>query len=486
MERALLTLGLATPILLALYYLALSLLPPQPETSMGRRFVRGLSAALAVAAAWAAFGTAESLLPSDLQSGLSTPLQLTLLTAVVALTWLLAAGVYRALQVPRAASLAAVQAAAVASLGLLYVLGPLGLAIDFGLLAWLQFRSPQARLLGGTLGPLLALAGVVLFFVAAEFVLALQDGLGGNNQRGLFDVVTDFQSKFWTAQNGRTMLVQISTVAMAALGMTVIMIAGGIDLSAGTAMALAGTAIALSLREGASGPAAVSIGLAVGVVTGIINGALIGLLRIVPFIVTLGTMTIYLGIGKLLAEETTVRPARAAIPQWVQQLLVPNPTPSWLLLPSGIWIILILATLLAAVLKYTVLGRHVFAVGSNEATARLCGVNVPAIKVAVFAIGGFFVGLAGLFQFSRLYVGNPESGSGTELEIIAAVVIGGASLSGGKGTVMGTLAGAGIMAVIYNGCTMLGMRNPIQEILVGVIIITAVAFDQLRQRRQER
>ncbi len=488
MEHALLVFFVSVPVLLALYYLALSVMAAEEETSIVRRFLRGLSASAAASAVWAigALGL-PSFTPGETASSMvRVAVHLSLLLAAAAVVVAMAGAVYRAWSVAAPWSLAAIQAAAAAALGLLYLLGPLGLTINLGMLIWLQFRSPKARLLGGTLGPLLALAGVVLFFVAAECVLAVQDGLAMDDDRGLFQVLEAFESKFWTAQNGRTMLVQVSTVAMAALGMTVIMIAGGIDLSAGTALALCATVIAYFLREGYDAVIAIGAGILVGVLAGALNGTLIALLRVVPFIVTLGTMTVFLGLGKLLADETTVRPAANDIPVFVQQLLMLTPKPDWLLMPMGIWIILLLGALLAAVLRFTVLGRHVFAVGSNEATARLCGINVAATKIAVFAIGGFFVGMAGLYQFARLTVGNPESGNGEELKIIAAVVIGGASLSGGKGTVIGTLAGAGIMAVIYNGCTMLGVRNPIQEILVGVIIITAVALDQLRQRRQER
>jgi ribose/xylose/arabinose/galactoside ABC-type transport system permease subunit len=125
----------------------------------------------------------------------------------------------------------------------------------------------------------------------------------------------------------------------------------------------------------------------------------------------------------------------------------------------------------------------VFALGSNEQTARLCGLNVPALKVAVYTVSGLFVGLAGIYQFSKLKVGNPISGIGLELKVIAAVVIGGASLSGGRGTVLGTVAGALLMQTIVSGCTQLGVTNPIQDIILGAIIVAAVTFDQIRQRR---
>ena len=129
-------------------------------------------------------------------------------------------------------------------------------------------------------------------------------------------------------------------------------------------------------------------------------------------------------------------------------------------------------------------GRHVFALGSNEATARLCGVNVTAIRIAVYTIAGFFVGVAGLFQFAILSgEGDPKSGMGKELEIIAAVVIGGGSLNGGRGSILGTLSGACIMAAILHGCVTLDIKTAYQKVILGIIIVAAVTLDQIRQRR---
>jgi ribose transport system permease protein len=320
------------------------------------------------------------------------------------------------------------------------------------------------RLLGSTLGPLLA-----LFVVFALFAT--------------IDYATSGELRFVSARNLRIMSIKTTMVAVAALGMTAIIIAGGIDLSAGTALALSATVLALLLRDGYSATAAVSGGIAVGLACGLLNGVLITALRLVPFIVTLGTMTIYLGIAKLISNETTVRPLPEQIPAWIPALLEANPKPEWLFFPIGVWAAMLLAVLLSLVLRYTVFGRYVFAIGSNESTARLCGVNVPSVKIAIYTLAGLFVGMAGIYQFSRLSNGNPTSGSGLELKIIAAVVVGGASLSGGRGTVLGTVAGATMMGVIDSGCVQLGLPNPVQDIIVGVVIIAAAALDQVRQRR---
>jgi ribose/xylose/arabinose/galactoside ABC-type transport system permease subunit len=195
-------------------------------------------------------------------------------------------------------------------------------------------------------------------------------------------------------------------------------------------------------------------------------------------------MRFFLGVSKWVANDTTVRPRRAEqVPDWLPALVSTRTESSILGVPSGVWLVLLLALLLSAVLRYTVFGRHVFAVGSSEPTARLCGINVPLTKIAVFTLSGLFMGFAGMYLFARLSQGNPTSGLGLELNIIAAVVIGGGSLSGGRGSVVGTLAGAGIMAAITNGCTMLGLENRFQDMILGIIIVAAVAVDQWRQRR---
>jgi ribose transport system permease protein len=208
------------------------------------------------------------------------------------------------------------------------------------------------------------------------------------------------------------------------------------------------------------------------------NGALITRLRVPPFIVTLGTMGIARGVAKFLAHEQTVN----APASWIADLMTKTPEPRFLLVSRGVWLTLLLAALAAFVLRRTVFGVHTFAIGSNEATARLCGVRVERVKLAVYAIAGFFAGLAGLMQFGQLTVGDPTADIGLELDVIAAVVLGGGSLSGGRGSIAGSLLGALFMAVLANGCTMSGVPSYVQEILVGVIIIISAALDRVRSR----
>lgn len=434
-----------------------------------------------------------------------------------------------------------------------------------------------ARRLAGSAGPLLALAAVCLFFAIADHWFA--DGT------------------FATTLNFRTMTVQTCVVAVAALGMTLVIVSGGIDLSAGTALAFCATTLAWGLREdvahlalrgdnfaGASlrleeaekrlvaarrggqtdaiatqasavaaarqrlvelleaklaataqagrsssgGPAgrlgtrdpaaairgklarlaagqpplrvdplwldgvpnsvwsaplAVLLAIATGVAAGLVNGLLVSGLRIAPFVVTLGTMTIFLGLGNLLSGNVPIRPSFAQIPGWIADLDGNTPAALWFGFPTGVWLALALAAAVAAVLRFSVFGRRLFAIGSNENAARLCGVRLGPMKLAIYALAGGLFGIAGVYQFTRLSTGNPPSGLGLELEIIAAVVIGGGSLSGGRGAVLGTLAGAAMMAVIRSGCTQLGLIDQLQRIILGVIIITAVTIDQIRQRR---
>jgi ribose/xylose/arabinose/galactoside ABC-type transport system permease subunit len=154
-----------------------------------------------------------------------------------------------------------------------------------------------------------------------------------------------------------------------------------------------------------------------------------------------------------------------------------------MLVPIGVWLMVVFAVGVSVLLRYTRFGRHVFAVGSNELTARLCGVAVERTKVLVYTLGAMFAGLAGLLQFSRLTVGDPTVAVGLELDVIAAVVIGGGSLSGGEGSVLGSIVGALIMTTIRSGCSQMGLPNWVQEIVTGTIIVLAVAVDRLRHRR---
>jgi ribose/xylose/arabinose/galactoside ABC-type transport system permease subunit len=283
--------------------------------------------------------------------------------------------------------------------------------------------------------------------------------------------------QFFAPANLELMARQTAIVCMAALGMTIVIAAGGIDLSVGSMIALTTVVIALMLRADHSPLAAAIAGVAAAAVCGLINGVLITQLKVVPFIVTLGTMLIVRGAAKGFAEERRIE----APITWLNDLL--RTRVGGAVLPAGIWAVIVLALVVAGVLRYTRFGRHVFAIGSNERMARLCGVAIAPTKIAVYTLSAALVGMAGLLQFSKLSVGDPTVAVGLELDIIAAVIIGGGSLTGGRGTVAGTIIGAAIMTIIQLGCTQKGLANWVQQIVTGAIIVAAVALDRVRSTR---
>jgi len=312
-------------------------------------------------------------------------------------------------------------------------------------------------------GPFLGLAFVyvVFFFVAPE--------------------------AFHSLYNTKTFVCQAVIIGIGALGMTVVIIGGGIDLSVGSMIALATVVTAMTLKEFGQAGMGPLLPLAAGlaaVVTcalwGKFNGAMISLLRIPAFIVTLGTMQIIRGVAKGLAEESTVNCPE----NWLNELMVVEPSPGvWYSIAPGVWVMLALSAMMFVVLRYTVFGRRVFAVGSSEATARLCGIRVGLQRIWIYMVCGALAGVAGVMQFANLTLGDPTAATGMELDIIAAVVIGGGSLNGGEGSVVGSIVGALIMAVLRNGCNLVGIPNYVQNVVIGAIIIAAVGIDRFRRAR---
>lgn len=309
------------------------------------------------------------------------------------------------------------------------------------------------------LGPIVGLACVVLYFSARS------------------------PRTFPTVENAQIILMQTAVVATAALGMTIIIISGGIDLSVGSVVALTSVVVAILLRSHWPPLLAALGGVAVGCITGLVSGTLITRLRLMPFIVTLGALASYRGFTQWICNESTINPPLTWLNDIIELL---KPEQQWMLFVPGVWITLFLALVVAVVLRYTRFGRHVFAIGSNEQTARLCGVAVNRTKTLVYVLGGLFTGLAGVLQFSRLTMGDSTTATGMELDIIAAVVIGGASLNGGQGSVFGTLVGALIMSTVANGCSKVHWDNPVQMMVTGGIIVLAVAIDQFQHGRASR
>jgi ribose transport system permease protein len=296
---------------------------------------------------------------------------------------------------------------------------------------------------------------------------------------GLFSLSSELRDHFVSIDNFRIIFTQTVIVAVGTLGMTLIIITGGIDLSVGSVIAFTSVLGAVLLRDGHA-PGAVTLWVPLaGLFVGVINGLAITRLNLTPFIVTLGMLGVARGGAKWLADEQSV----SFEGRWINNLMQVFPEPSWLVMAPAVWIALLLSVIMAFVLRKTLFGRYVFAIGSNELTARLCGIRVNAVKVGVYAIAGFLFGIAGLMQLSRLRQGDPTVAAGIELDMIAAAVIGGASLKGGSGSIVGALIGALMMAVLRNGSQQMGWPTYMQEILIGLIILGAVALDSLRHKK---
>jgi len=286
---------------------------------------------------------------------------------------------------------------------------------------------------------------------------------------------------FLSPANLELMMRQSIITGVAAIGMTYGIITGGIDLSAGSLIALTTVVMALVLKATQNPVLAMFAALGTGLIAGTVNGLVISRLGVGPFIVTLASMLGFRGLAKGLANEQTV----SSVPStWIQRFTSAlGPTEKWQAIPLGAWVWIVCLGVMAWALRYTSFGRHVVAVGSNENTARLCGIRPSRVKLGVYCLAGIFTGLAGAMQFSRSTIGDPTAATGAELQVIAAVVIGGASLSGGEGSLVGAAFGALIMTTINMGCTQMGIPNWIQEIVTGFIILIAVGLDRWRLTR---
>jgi ribose transport system permease protein len=356
---------------------------------------------------------------------------------------------------------------------------------------------PRWRRWLGAAAPFLALAGVVLGFALASQVKsgldehALLEERARRQQRAgvpvepvpsAWELIRDRENHLLTVNTLRMTANQTVTVAIAAMGMTVIIVSGGIDLSVGSVIALSSVGTAWCLRAGWSPLPAVLAGILVGGLCGLVNALAITRLKVVPFIATLGMWGFARGLAKGVADEQKID----APAYWLgTHVLVRQPDPPWLLFSPGVWVALALAVAVWALLRSTTLGRHVFAIGSSEGAARLCGVHVERTKLMLYGLAGLCTGLAGVMQFCRLTVGDPTTAMGTELDVIAAVVIGGGSLSGGQGSVFGSLLGALAMSFLRVGCDHVGIPTWVQEMVIGAVIVMAVAVDQLRRRRAQ-
>jgi ribose transport system permease protein len=289
---------------------------------------------------------------------------------------------------------------------------------------------------------------------------------------------------FFTFSNISSILLATAVNGILALGVTFIIITGGIDLSVGTVMTLSAVMTGIAVTNmGLPVPVGVVVGLGTGAVAGLINGVTIAKMKIPPFIATLGTMMIARGLSLVISGVAPIyfndTPAFGKI---AMGSLVSYVAPGFTI-PNAVLILFGAAIIAGVILSKTVLGRYNVALGSNEEATRLSGVNVDAWKMAIYALGGTFSGLAGVVIASRLNSAQPALGAGYELDAIAAVVIGGTSLSGGEGTILGTIIGAFIISTLTNGLRILSVPQEWQMVVTGLIVILAVYADIIRRRQ---
>lgn len=292
---------------------------------------------------------------------------------------------------------------------------------------------------------------------------------------------------FLSAQNLTNILKQNASLALLALGMLVVIITAGIDLSVGSTMALSMVTIAIVSRAGVPWPLVLLIGPAVGLAVGWVNGVGLTWLRLPhPFIMTLGTLNIARGLTFLITNGAPVsglQPEVRYLGQAYFDFGIFAPPAG---MPASLIVVAVCAFALWFFLTRTSMGRHIYAIGGNPHAARVSGINVDGVLVVVYMICGFFAGLAGLLLAGRTDSGFPNAGIGIELDAIAAVIIGGASFFGGRGTVLGVLAGVLIMGILRNGLNINNVSAFWQQILIGLVIIIAVYIDVLRRRASLR
>lgn len=286
---------------------------------------------------------------------------------------------------------------------------------------------------------------------------------------------------FWKTDNVFNVLRGMSTIGIMAIGETMIIVTGGIDLSVGSVLAASAMLTARLMYLDVVPPwIAVALGIGFGTVLGLINGLIITRVKVNPFITTLGMLSIARGLTYLLASglqgtvASNIPMRNDAVNFLGSGYLGPVPFP--------VVEMVVLVVFFSLFLRYTVLGRQIYAVGSNEQAARLSGVPVYVVKLFVYTVTGALAALAGLMTAGLLETAATNAGTGSELDVIAAVVIGGASLAGGEGTIIGSIIGAAIMAVLRNAFVLLQFPIYMQTISIGIVIILAVALDQLRRR----
>jgi len=292
---------------------------------------------------------------------------------------------------------------------------------------------------------------------------------------------------FLTVQNLMNILKQVAMNALLSLGMFLVILTAGIDLSVGSVMALAMVSLAVANASGLPWPVVILLGPVVGLLCGLVNGLGLTLLRLPhPFIMTLGTLNVARGLTNLVSGGAPISGLSYPV-RFLGSAQIGMPfLGAGAALPVSAIVVVVCYAGVALFLNKTSIGRHIYAIGGNPQAARVSGINVDAILVLVYTLSGFFAGLAGLLLAGRTNSGFPNAGIGAELDAIAAVIIGGASFFGGRGTVLGVFAGVLIMGLLRNGLNLNNVSVFWQQVLIGMVIILAVYIDVLRRRASTR
>jgi ribose transport system permease protein len=296
---------------------------------------------------------------------------------------------------------------------------------------------------------------------------------------------------FFSMGNAMTVALQVTSIAYLGVAATCVIITGGIDLSVGAILALSGVVAALCVRAGAPVALGMFAGLLVGAACGAVNGLCVTVLKLPPFIATLGMMLVARGIALQITDAKAIGGLGDSFAElgngslWRIVKVGSDGFPDIVFpgIPYPVLLMVLLALAASVLLRLTGLGRHLYAVGSNSEAARLSGVNVRGVTLFAYVLSGTIAGLTGCVLMSRLVTAQPSEGLMYELDAIAAAVIGGTSLSGGVGTISGTLIGAFVIGILRNGLNMGGVSAFVQQIIIGVVILLTVWIDQLRHRR---
>jgi fructose transport system permease protein len=305
----------------------------------------------------------------------------------------------------------------------------------------------------GTLGPAVALVLACAFFATQS-------------------------DRFLTSQNFALILQQVMVVAVIAIGQTLIILTAGIDLSCGMIMALGGIVMTkVAADYGLSAPVAIACGIGVTTLFGLLNGLLVTKVKLPPFIVTLGTLNIAFAITQLYSNSQTVTDIPDGMLVLGNTFRIGDTAVVW-----GAVLMLFLYLVVWLGLRETAPGRHVYAVGNNPEATRLTGISTDRVLLGVYALAGVFYGIASLLSVARTGAGDPNAGQTENLDAITAVVLGGTSLFGGRGLIIGTLVGALIVGVFRNGLTLMGVSSVYQILVTGILVILAVATDQLSRK----